>query len=97
MVDIADAISKYGFPIISAMGLGYFVYYVWNWSTKIVKPVISETQGTLIQLIDQVRMLDNDMIRLNQKLNTILQLRDKDNDGKIDNLYDLEHPNDKPK
>ena len=97
MVDIADAISKYGFPIISAMGLGYFVYYVWTWSTKIVKPVISETQGTLIQLIDQVRMLDNDMIRLNQKLNTILQLRDKDKDGKIDNLYDLEHPNDKPK
>jgi len=69
---IADAISKYGFPIIAAMGLGYFVYYVWTWSTKIVKPVISETQSTLIQLIDQLRMLDNDLIRLNQKLNIIL-------------------------
>jgi len=93
---IADAISKYGFPIIAAMGLGYFVYYVWTWSTKIVKPVISETQSTLIQLIDQLRMLDNDLIRLNQKLNIILQLRDKDNDGKIDNLDDLDHPS-KPK
>ena len=93
---IADAISKCGFPIIAAMGLGYFVYYVWTWSTKIVKPVISETQSTLIQLIDQIRMLDNDLIRLNQKLNTILQLRDKDNDGKIDNLDDLDHPS-KPK
>ena len=93
---IADAISKYGFPIIAAMGLGYFVYYVWTWSTKIVKPVISETQSTLIQLIDQLRMLDNDLIRLNKKLNIILQLRDKDNDGKIDNLDDLDHPS-KPK
>jgi len=97
MDNISDAIGKYGFPIIAAMGLGYFVFYVWTWSTKIVKPVIAETQSTLIQLIDQIRMLDNDMIRLNQKLNTILQIRDKDNDGKIDNLYDLEHPDDKPK
>jgi hypothetical protein len=94
--DLAEAISKYGFPIIAAMGLGYFVYYVWTWATKVVKPIISETQSTLITLIDQVRMLDNDMIRLNQKLNTILALKDKNNDGKINDLDDLDHPR-KPK
>lgn len=82
-LNIAEIIGKYGFPIVAAVGLGYFVYYVWNWATKTVDPVIGETQRTLIGLIDQVRMLDNDLIRLNQKLNTVLQLRQvKDSDEK---------------
>jgi len=82
-LNIAEIIGKYGFPIVAAVGLGYFVYYVWNWATKTVDPVIGETQKTLIGLIDQVRMLDNDLIRLNQKLNTILQFREvKDSDEK---------------
>ena len=76
-MDIADLISKYGFPIVAAVGLGYFVYYIWIWATKEVKPVLSEAQKTLIALIDRIRMLDNDLIRLNQKLNTVLQLRGK--------------------
>ena len=73
-MDIAELISKYGFPIVAAVGLGYFVYYIWIWATKEVKPVLSEAQKTLIALIDRIRMLDNDLIRLNQKLNTVLQL-----------------------
>ena len=77
MENIADLINKYGFPIIAAGGLGYFVYYVWGWVTKEVKPVISQANGTLIALIDRIRMLDNDMIRLNQKVETVLQLRGK--------------------
>ena len=77
MNGIGELISKYGFPIIAAIGLRYFVYYVWVWATKTVKPVISDTQRTLIELIDQVRMLDNDMIRLNQKLTTVLTLREE--------------------
>ena len=77
-MDIADLISKYGFPIVAAVGLGYFVYYIWIWATKEVKPVLSEAQKTLVALIDRIRMLDNDLIRLNQKLNTVLQLKEKE-------------------
>ena len=77
-MDIADLISKYGFPIVAACGLGYFVYYIWVWATRKVKPILSEAQKTLIALIDRIRMLDNDLIRLNQKLNTVLQLRGKE-------------------
>jgi hypothetical protein len=77
-MDIADLINKYGFPIVAACGLGYFVYYIWLWATTEVKPVLAETQTTLIALIDRIRMLDNDLIRLNQKLNTVLQLRGKE-------------------
>ena len=81
-MDIADLISKYGFPIVAAVGLGYFVYYIWIWATKEVKPVLSEAQSTLVALIDRIRMLDNDLIRLNQKLNTVLQLKEQEKEKK---------------
>ena len=69
----AKLVNDFGFPIIAAIGLGYFVYYVWRWVTREVSPTISESKKTLIGLIDKVRMLDNDMIRLSIKLKMILQ------------------------
>jgi len=76
MDSVVDAISKYGFPIIAACGLGYFVYYIWKWVTTEIKPVIEETTGKLIGLIDKVRMLDNDMIRLTTKISLITEEKD---------------------
>jgi hypothetical protein len=78
MEDLADLINKYGFPIIAAGGLGYFVYYVWKWVTEEIDPVIGESNKVLIELIDRIRMLDNDLIRLNQKVNVILSLKEKE-------------------
>lgn len=75
---IGDLIGKYGFPIIAAGGLGYFVYYIWKWVTEDIDPVIGESNKVLIELIDRIRMLDNDLIRLNQKVNVILSLRDQE-------------------
>ena len=48
--------------------------YIWTWATQEIDPVLSEAQATLIALIDRIRMLDNDLIRLNQKLNMILEM-----------------------
>ena len=78
MDSIVDAINKYGFPVVAAGGMGYFIYYVWTWVTTEIKPVMSEANTTLIALIDRIRMLDNDLIRLNQKINIVLQLRGKE-------------------
>lgn len=77
MGNIAKLIGEYGFPIVAAFGMGYFVYYVWKWATTEVKPVLSEANTTLVALIDRIRMLDNDLIRLNQKVDTVLHLRGK--------------------
>ena len=77
MGGIVDAISKYGFPIVMAVGMGFIIHYVWTWATKEVKPVINDANAVLIALIDRIRMLDNDLIRLNQKVNTVLHLRGK--------------------
>lgn len=76
-MDIAELINKYGFPIVAAAGMGYFIYYVWTWVTTEIKPVIGQANGTLIALIDRIRMLDNDLIRLNQKVETVMELRGK--------------------
>jgi len=29
--NLGDLVSQYGFPIIAAVGLGYFIFYIWNW------------------------------------------------------------------
>lgn len=80
MDGLADAINSYGFPIIAAFGLGYFIYYIWTWVTESVDPVIHESHMTLIGLIDRIRMLDNDLIRLKQKLDMIELYQDKETD-----------------
>jgi cytochrome c-type biogenesis protein CcmE len=77
MSEISDLINKYGFPIVAAGGMGYFVFYVWQWATTEVKPVLGDANAVLIALIDRIRMLDNDLIRLNQKVSVVLHLRGK--------------------
>jgi F0F1-type ATP synthase membrane subunit b/b' len=89
MGNIAELISKYGFPIVAAVGLGYFVYYVWTWATKEIKPVLKNANTVLIALIDRIRMLDNDLIRLNQKVNIVLQLRKMEHDELIKKANDF--------
>jgi hypothetical protein len=75
MEELVDLINKYGFPIVAAGGMGYFVYYVWKWVTEEIEPVIGQSKKVLVDLIDRIRMLDKDLIRLNQKVNVILALR----------------------
>jgi hypothetical protein len=77
-LDIIEAIQKFGFPIVAMVGLGYFVYFVWTTITQVINPAIKEMHITLIKLIDQIRMLDNDMIRLQQKVNTVLQIKENE-------------------
>ena len=75
--NIAEAIGQYGFPIIAAFGLGYFIFYIWTWVTEEVDPVVEESHMTLIGLIDRVRMLDNDLIRMQTKLDMLLKQLEK--------------------
>ena len=77
MNEVVDLVNKFGMPVVMAVGMGYLIFYVWKWATLEVKPIISEASGTLIKLIDRIRVLDNDLIRLDAKLTTVLELRGK--------------------
>ena len=74
-MNIAQAISEYGFPIVATVGLLYMIYFIWGFITNNIKKKLSQTSVTLIALIDRIRVLDNDIIRLQQKLDTVIELR----------------------
>ena len=78
MQGVIDAVQQFGFPIVAMVGLGYFVYFVWTTITTKIDPAIEEMKMTILSLIDQIRMLDNDMIRLQKKLDTVLQLKENE-------------------
>lgn len=76
-MDIIHLIEKFGFPVVAAGCMGYLIFYLYRWTTTEVKPIISETNNILIGLIDRIRTLDNDLIRLNTKVNTVIIMVDK--------------------
>ena len=81
-MDIVQLVSDFGFPVIMVVGLGYFVYFVWQTITNKIDPAVQEMKITIIRLTDQLRLLDQDMIRLQQKVNTVLELKEKDDSKK---------------
>ena len=77
-MDIAQLIADFGFPVVMVVGLGYFVYFVWQTITKKIDPAVEQMKTTIIRLTDQLRLLDQDMIRLQMKVNTVLKLKEED-------------------
>ena len=77
-MDIVDILNKYGFATLAAIGLGWFVYFIYIYITTQIKVKLSEMNGVLIGLIDRIRMLDNDLIRLRSKLNTVLEIQENE-------------------
>ena len=76
IANIVELVNQYGIPVVVAMGMGYFIFYIWKFVTNNILPSLDNALGTLIGLIDRVRMLDNDMIRLDQKIHTIIEIQE---------------------
>jgi len=77
-MEIADLIAQYGFPTVMVVGLGYFVYFVYSFINEHIEPVIEKMHFQLIRVIDQMRMLDQDIIRLQQKVDTVLEYKENE-------------------
>ena len=77
-MDIAQVVSDFGFPVVMVVCLGYFVYFVWQTITNVIDPAVEDMKTTIIRLTDQLRLLDQDMIRLKEKVNTVLQLQEQE-------------------
>ena len=74
-MDLVQLVSEFGFPVVMVIGLGYFVYFVWQTISNKIDPAVDEMKSTIIRLTDQLRLLDQDMIRLKEKVNTALELK----------------------
>ena len=81
-MDIVELVQKFGFPTVMAIGLGYFVFFVWQTITRIIDPAVDEMRVTIIRLTDQLRQLDQDMIRLKEKVDTVVRLREQEKNEK---------------
>ena len=77
-MDIVQLVQEFGFPIVMVVGLGYFVYFVWQTITKTIDPAVEKMKTTIIRLTDQLRLLDQDMIRLQEKVYTVLEMKEKE-------------------
>ena len=75
---IIDILNQYGFATIASIGMGWFIYFIYKYVTTSIKKKLGEMNTVLIALIDRVRMLDNDIIRLRSKVNTVLELREEE-------------------
>ena len=78
-MEIGQLIAEFGFPVVIACGAGYFVFFVWKFITNKIEPELEKMHYALIKCIDANRMLDNDMIRLQQKVNVVLEYREREN------------------
>ena len=91
-MDIVELVNQFGLPIVIAGGLGYFIFFIWKFVTTQIKPKVGEAFGVLVALIDRIRMLDNDLIRLDQKLNVFIEMKEEQ---QLEELQGSKH--DKPK
>jgi len=79
-MNIVELINYYVFPIVAVFFLAYFIYYLYNYIVNHIKPKLGAASATLIELIDRVRMLDNDLIRLRTKVKTLNDVKKKQKD-----------------
>mgnify|MGYP000373614059 FL=1 len=77
MEQLVTALDEFGLPVVMAVGMGYFIYYIWRFVGEKLEPAIEEMHIALIKVIDQNRMLDQDLIRLQQKVNVVLRYKNE--------------------
>ena len=75
---IIEMLNQYGFATVAAIAMGWFIYFIYNYVTGQIIEKLDKAQITTIALIDRIRMLDNDLIRLRSKLNTVLEMRENE-------------------
>jgi|TARA_R110000796_G_scaffold108011_3_gene218904 uncharacterized protein with PQ loop repeat len=75
-MDLVSVLQDYGFPMFAAVAMAYFIYFIYNFITKEIKTKLGQANTVLIALIDRIRMLDNDIIRLKAKVKTAIELKE---------------------
>ena len=65
--------GKYLMILVMASSLAFLWF-----TTENIKTKLSQANTALIGLLDRIRMLDNDLIRLRSKLNTVLEMQENE-------------------
>jgi hypothetical protein len=76
-MNVIEILNQYGFATLAAIAMGYFIYFIYTFVTQQIIVKLGEASKVLISLIDRIRMLDNDLIRLRTKINSVLELKER--------------------
>ena len=79
---VIEILNQYVFATLAAIAMGYFIYFIYKFTTENIKAKLGQANTALIGLLDRIRMLDNDLIRLRSKLNTVLEMKENENKSK---------------
>ena len=79
---VIEILNQYGFATLAAIAMGYFIYFIYKFTTENIKAKLGQANFALIGLLDRIRMLDNDLIRLRSKLNTVLEMQENQKNNK---------------
>ena len=87
MLVVIEYINEYGFPVVAVVGMGWFIWFIYNYITEKIASKLDNANKVLIALIDRIRSLDNEIIRQDTLIKTILgvpQLIDSNKIAKAD-------------
>jgi len=77
-MSVIEILNQYGFATLAALAMGWFIWFIYTFITQEVTNKLNEANKALIMLLDKIRRLDNDLIRIKSKLNTVLTLREEE-------------------
>jgi len=91
--EIFQAIETIGIPAAGAVGLGYLVWTLFKSLIADIHKKLDTQHGMIVALIDRIRQMDNDMIRIDTMVRAVLKLppdtdRIARSDGKKDTRKD---------
>ena len=81
-MNILQLLEQYGFATVAAIAMGWFIWFIYTYITQEITSKLAEANKALIILLDKIRRLDNDLIRIKTKLNTVLTLREEEKRNK---------------
>ncbi|BCU99138.1 MAG: hypothetical protein CM15mV25_1380 [uncultured marine virus] len=77
---VIEILNQYGFATVSCLQVGLYILY----TLLLHKRLHQNSKNSPDSLLDKIRRLDNDLIRIKTKLNTILTVREQEKFKKKD-------------
>ncbi len=93
MTDWIGVVETIGIPAVVAVGMGYLVWTLFKNLISDIHKKLDTQHGMIVALIDRIRQMDNDMIRIDTLVRTAMDLppdldRIARSDGKKDTRRD---------
>ena len=93
MTDWIGVVETIGIPAVVAVGMGYLVWTLFKNLIADIHKKLDTQHGMIVALIDRIRQMDNDMIRIDTLVRTAMDLppdldRNARSDGKKDTRRD---------